>query len=114
MTTRCEVFSANMKLKAGSHFFYPDVMVDCEHPPGDAHFITSAIIIIEVLSKSTRKIDHTLKRLAYQNLPGVEEYILIETDFVDVEVCRRSNHRQSEHFFLETPCIWPLSIYSYR
>jgi Uma2 family endonuclease len=55
---------------------------------------------VEVLSKTTRKIDHTLKKLAYQNLPSLQEYVLIEQDFVDIQVCRRNNHWQSEHFFL--------------
>jgi hypothetical protein len=26
--------------------------------------------------------------------------VLIEQDFVDIQVCRRSNHWQTEHFFL--------------
>lgn len=96
----CEVFNADMKLKAGQNFFYPDVIVDCNRANGDDYYTDSPLIVVEVLSKTTRKTDHTLKRLAYQNLPSLQEYVLIEQDFVDIEVCRRSNHWQSEHFFL--------------
>lgn len=53
-----------------------------------------------MLSHSTRKIDQTLKRHAYQGLPSLVEYVLIEQEFVDVEEWRRANHWQSEHFYL--------------
>ena len=58
------------------------------------------MIIVKVLSKSTRRTDQTLKRQAYQRLPSLQEYVLIEQDFVDVEICRRTNHWQSEHYYL--------------
>jgi len=93
--TPCDVFAADIKV-----FFYPAVIVDCEKNNGDAYVTESPLIIVEVLSKSTRKLDQTLKRLAYQSLPSLREYVLIEQDFVDVEVCRRNNHWQSEHYYL--------------
>ncbi len=57
-------------------------------------------LIVEVVSQSTRKKDNTLKRLSYQNIFSLEEYVLIEQNFVDVEICRRSNHWRSEHYYL--------------
>ena len=98
--TPCEVFAADIKVKAQNNFFYPDLIVDCDNKNGDAYVTESPLIIVEVLSKSTRKLDQTLKRLAYQSLPSLQEYVLVEQDFVDVEVCRRNNHWQSEHYYL--------------
>lgn len=97
--TSCEPFLADMKVKVAENFFYPDIIVSCEHEQNE-YYRSSPLIIVEVLSKSTRKKDHTLKRLSYQSLPSLKEYILIEQDFVDIEVCRRDNHWQSEHYFL--------------
>jgi hypothetical protein len=34
------------------------------------------------------------------DLPSLQEYVLIEQDIVTVQVLRRSNHWQSEYFFL--------------
>lgn len=96
----CDVFAADMKVKAQHNFFYPDVIVDCEPKNADSYFTESPLIIVEVLSKSSRKIDQTLKRLSYQALASLQEYVLIEQDFVDIEVCRRSKHWQSEHYYL--------------
>ncbi len=98
--TPCDVFASDIKVKAGHNFFYPDVIVICEDETDDEYYTESPSLIVEVLSKSTRKTDHSLKRLAYQNLPSLQEYALIEQDFVDIEVCRRNRHWQSEHYFL--------------
>lgn len=98
--TPCEPFAADMKVKAGNDFFYPDVIVVCDENAHDEYYTESPIIIVEVLSKSTRRTDQTLKRQAYQALPSLQEYVLIEQDFVDVEICRRANHWQSEHYYL--------------
>lgn len=98
--TPCATFMADMKVKAGKNFFYPDVLVDCNKMAGNDYFSTSPVIIVEVLSNSTRKRDLTTKLLQYINLPSVQEYVLIEQDIVSVQVLRRSNHWQSEYFFL--------------
>ena len=97
--TPCEPFFADMKVKAGKNFFYPDIVVACEDEQNE-YYRDAPLIIVEVLSATTRKKDHTLKRLSYQNLPSLQEYVLIEQDIVDVEICRRNNHWQPEHHYL--------------
>ncbi len=98
--TPCEPFASDMKVRVDDHFYYPDVLVVCHHEGNDYGVTDSPLIIVEVLSKATRKVDHTLKRKAYQQLSSLQEYVLIEQDLVEVEVCRRSNHWQSEYYFL--------------
>ena len=44
--------------------------------------------------------DETTKRIAYTQINSLLEYVLIEQDFVDIEVIRRRNGWQSEHFYL--------------
>ncbi|MFZ2452765.1 MAG: Uma2 family endonuclease [Methylovulum miyakonense] len=95
----CESFTTDVKVKIGSKFFYPDVMVVCEDNKQD-YYTETPVIVVEVLSKSTRRMDETVKKLAYQNIPTLQEYVLIEQDFVDVEVCRRNQGWVSSHYFL--------------
>lgn len=97
---RCEVFAADIKVKTGSQFFYPDVMVVCEDDIPSEYYTQTPILIVEVLSKSTRRMDETTKRLAYFNIPTLLEYVLIEQDIVSVEVCRRTRSWRSEHYFM--------------
>ncbi len=96
----CEAFGADMKVKAGNNFFYADVMVVCEEENRPEYYTESPVLIVEVLSKSTRRMDETTKRLAYFNIPGLQEYVLIEQDIVDVEICRRNRGWISEHYFM--------------
>ncbi|WP_341328128.1 Uma2 family endonuclease [Methylotuvimicrobium sp. KM2] len=98
--TPCEPFASDMKVQVADDFYYPDVLVVCDHHSNDYGVTDTPIIIVEVLSKATRKIDQTLKRQAYQSLESLQEYIVIEQDFVDVDISRRKNHWQSEHYFM--------------
>jgi Uma2 family endonuclease len=95
----CEPFASNLNLKAGTKYLYPDVMVVCDDAQGDAYYTQNPLMIGEVLSNSTRRTDETLKRMVYQNLPGLQERVLIKQDFVDVEICRRREGWLSRHYF---------------
>jgi len=98
--TACTPFFSDVKIKVENDYFYPDVMVVCDELSDHDYYTESPIIIVEVLSKATRKMDQTLKRQTYQHLPSLQEYVLIEQDLVDVELCRRANHWQPEHYYL--------------
>ena len=96
----CEPFGSDMKLRINANFFYPDVMVDCHFDNSEPYFTKTPIIIVEVLSKSTRKTDETIKLLSYINIPSLKEYVLIQQDFVDIQVIRRSEGWIPKHYFL--------------
>ena len=97
----CEPFMADIKVKVNNSFFYPDVMVACNEKDNAPYYRESPIIIVEVLSKSTRRTDQTIKRRAYQSIASLQEYILIEQDIVDIEVCRKFDHFwQSRRYYL--------------
>ncbi|OAI12767.1 hypothetical protein A1355_14100 [Methylomonas koyamae] len=96
----CEAFMADTKVKAGQNYFYPDVVVDCTEAQGNADYLTSPLLIVEVLSNSTRKIDTTKKLLYYINIPSLEEYVLIEQDIASIVMMRRKHNWRSEYFYL--------------
>jgi len=100
----CDVFSSDMKVKisdAATRFFYPDVMVTCsDKTSDDSYYQTSPIIIVEVLSKTTRKNDFTTKMISYFSIHSLEEYVLIEQDFCQVQVYRKNEHWKATTYFL--------------
>jgi len=65
-------------------------MVICDEQSQHDYYTDSPVIVVEVLSKASRRVDETTKRIAYQSISSLKEYVLIEQDFVDVEVCRKS------------------------
>jgi Uma2 family endonuclease len=96
----CQPYISDMKVKVGSKYFYPDVLVDCSNITDDSTFTESPRILVEVLSKSTRRMDETTKRVAYMQIETLQEYVLVEQDIVDIEVVRRSNGWLPEHYYL--------------
>ena len=90
-----------MKVKIDRKYFYPDVMVDCSQVDAD-YYIEQPSIIVEVLSKSTRQHDKTVKRLAYFQIASLKEYVLIEQDFVEIEFWSRdeNNYWQQSVYYL--------------
>ena len=80
--TPCRVYQADMKVRidAANRFYYPDVMVCCnpvaEEP--DEYYETSPCLIIEVLSPRTAANDDGEKRINYQTLGSLQEYLLLD------------------------------------
>ena len=96
----CRTFMADMKLRVAEDFFYPDVMVVCQEDNEHAYYKTSPTVIVEVLSKTTRKFDQSQKRLRCQSLPTLEEYLLVEQDKGEIQVFSRKDGWQSIYYYL--------------
>lgn len=96
----CQPYMSDMKVKVGTKYFYPDVLVECSGLADDSHVTEKPTLVVEVLSKSTRRMDETTKRIAYTQIDSLLEYVLIEQDFVDIEIIRRRTGWQSERFYL--------------
>lgn len=96
----CQPFMSDMKVRIGSKYFYPDVMVDCSNIADDSTFTEHPRLIVEVLSRSTRRLDQTIKRMAYMQISSLEEYVLIEQDFVEIEVIRRQDNWLPSKYYL--------------
>jgi len=89
--TPCTAYISDMKVRveAADAFYYPDVVVSCEPLVPTATFLREPLLIVEVLSPSTETIDRREKRLNYQKLASLREYVLVAPDVVRVEVFRR-------------------------
>lgn len=97
----CEVFSGDMMVMTGDDSYrYPDVVVDCSSSENNNQFLETPVLLIEVMSRSTRKQDKGVKRMEYLALESVLEYVLIEQDFVEIEVFRRSAGWQPTYYYL--------------
>ena len=90
----CRVFQSDMKVQVerANRFYYPDVMVRCE-PLGaeaDDYYESAPRLIVEVLSPKTAAIDDGEKRVNYQTLESLEEYLLFDPNTHEAVIYRRS------------------------
>lgn len=87
--TDCRVFLSDMKVRIDDVFYYPDIFVACQNQKTLAYFETDPKLIVEVLSPSTEARDRFEKRLAYQRIDSLQEYVLIAQDKLQVDIYRR-------------------------
>jgi Uma2 family endonuclease len=66
-------------------------MVVCEPNPPDASYQDRPVVIAEVVSEATRRIDEGEKREANLTIPTLAAYLIIETDRPRVAVHRRTD-----------------------
>ena len=90
----CQPYNSDMKIRvrqgADVRFYYPDVSVICESNAPDDSFQDHPVVICEVLSESTRRIDEGEKCGAYLTISSLQVYALFEQDFAGVVVFRRT------------------------
>ncbi|MBU2568763.1 MAG: Uma2 family endonuclease [Gammaproteobacteria bacterium] len=100
-TSPCTGYINDMKVKVQNDFYYPDVMVVCDRQDLESdYYKTQPVIIVEVLSPGTRRIDKTLKRQAYLSLESLQEYALVEQDKAEIEVFTRQSGWQAAYYYL--------------
>ena len=87
----CEAFVNDVKVVTPEEdVMYPDVVVVCGEIPGKATWIETAVVVVEVLSASTAERDHGPKRWAYQTIPSLQHYVLIDQNEPAAEVASRN------------------------
>ncbi len=89
----CQPFNSDTKVRIEfpdhTRFYYPDAMVVCQTNPDSDHFQNQPVVIVEVLSDSTRRADVGEKRDAYLTIPSLKVLLFVETDSPSVTLYRR-------------------------
>jgi Uma2 family endonuclease len=88
----CRTYIADMKLEVdpARAYFYPDVFVTCDASDAQSPERKRApILVVEVLSPSTAAFDRGAKFAWYRQLQSLQEYVLIDTERIAVDVFRR-------------------------
>ncbi|WP_442510980.1 Uma2 family endonuclease [Novipirellula sp. SH528] len=80
----CEAFNSDTKIRiqrnSRTYFYYPDVSVICQSNPDSDTFQDQPVVIVEVVSESTRRVDEGEKREHYLSISTLSTYILLEQD----------------------------------
>jgi Uma2 family endonuclease len=80
----CRPFNSDTKIRvrlpAQVRFYYPEVSVICRPNSQNDSFQDEPVVIIEVISRRTRRIDESEKKDAYLTIPSLSVYVLIEQD----------------------------------
>jgi Uma2 family endonuclease len=88
----CEAFASDMKLVLPKQTScrYPDFLVTCdERDRVDPYVTKHPKLTVEVISPSTERVDRVEKLDEYATIPELDEYVLVYSQRVAVEIYRR-------------------------
>ena len=102
-----KVYTENVRLWIPEHnmFTYPDVMVIAGEPvyySDSKTTVTNPVVIIEVLSESTKDYDQGRKFGFYRSVDALQEYILVEPEKTLVMLYRRESGKEWSLQILDT------------
>ncbi len=88
-----KLFIADMKLwiESADVCYYPDLMVVDESQDSNKSFKTRPCLLLEVVAPGTEGTDRSEKWKAYQQLPSLQEYVLVYEHKIKIEVFRKDS-----------------------
>lgn len=93
---RCQAFNSDMKVRVPppprERFYYPDASIVCHSNPPEDSYQDEPVVIFEVLSKKTERIDKGEKLDGYLSIPSLSIYALVEQESALVTVYRRQGN----------------------
>lgn len=92
----CQSFSSDMRvhLPATGLYAYPDIVIVCGEPqllPDEFDNLLNPTVLLEVMSEGTEDYDRGRKFVRYRSIPSFQEYILIDSQSVGIEVWRKND-----------------------
>lgn len=110
---KCRPYNSDTKIRVHlpTHwrFYYPDASVVCRRNPPEDSFQDEPVVIVEVLSQSTRRTDEGEKKDAYLTIPSLAVYLLVEQETAAVVAFRRTEHGFVREVYGDASDVIPLS-----
>ncbi|WP_239113062.1 Uma2 family endonuclease [Halomicronema sp. CCY15110] len=112
----CRVNIADVKVQVTpSKYRYPDLVVSCDDRGQTAvKAIQFPKLVVEVLSAGTEARDRGEKFQEYRTMPSLEEYVLISSTQVNVEIYRRGEGRLWLYTAYQSSDMLPLESLSFE
>ena len=106
----CRVWQSDMKVVGKTRdnkpfSYYPDIMAACGENTDDPYYRTNPILIVEVLSGSTKRIDLKEKFDNYTQIPSLLEYVVVSQETPYLRVYRRRTNWQLESYYAEDTLV---------
>lgn len=87
----CRVYTSDARVRLSeTRYVYPNVSVSCdERDRKEREALHHPCLVVEVLSPGTEIYDRLHKALYYRACPSIKEYLLVYSDYAQVELFRR-------------------------
>lgn len=85
----CRPCGSNLKVEVMGRVRYPDGYITCSPLVPGATVTSDPVVIFEVLSKGTARVDRVEKNREYRSLSSVTHYVMLEQDEIAATVLER-------------------------
>ena len=91
--TPCRAFGSELKIEVAGSIRYPDAFVVCTPGAGNQTVVSDPVVVFEILSPGTARIDRVTKNAEYRATPSVQRYVMLEQDSQAATVFAREGER---------------------
>jgi Uma2 family endonuclease len=91
--TDCRAFGSDLKIEVAGSIRYPDAFVVCTPVARNARVVRDPVVIFEVLSDTTARVDRVTKNAEYRATASVQHYVMLEQDSQAATVFTREGER---------------------
>ncbi len=74
----CRIVGSELKLVAAGHVRYPDAMILCSPRDAKRKSVSDPVIVFEILSGSTARVDLIEKNAEYSATPSIQRYVVLD------------------------------------
>jgi len=98
---KCQPYGSDVRIHIESNtlFAYPDISIICDEVitrNNDDFNVLNPVVIIEILSQSTKNYDRGEKFKLYRDIMTLKEYILVDSESVHIEAFGLNEHNHWE------------------
>ena len=88
--TACEVLNSDAGIATVREAVrFPDAVVTCSHPTGTSTLVPEPVIVFEVLSPSSGRVDRVVKLREYGPVESIRRYVILEYSGIAATVFER-------------------------
>jgi Uma2 family endonuclease len=97
--SQCRVYNSDVQLKLSEkRYVFPDITISCdERDRNQKETICYPRVVVKVLSPTTEATDRGKKAAYYRACPTIQEYVMVDSEEIFVEV-----HRREERWTINT------------
>ena len=77
---RFRLVPSSVKVIADGHVRYPDLIIARTSDDMAADIVADPVVVVEVVSPSSRMVDTVAKNLEYRRTPSIQQYVILEQD----------------------------------
>ena len=101
----CRAFGSELKVRTQTSIRYPDALIVCGPLEPRSTFARDPVVIFEILSPSSARLDLGAKNAEYQTIPSLRRYVVLHQTQAAAEVFRRDENGEWTFEFLDASSL---------